>query len=76
MKIKIFLTAFVTFLVLTFSFGIISLTPNGVQAASTSESSVVDKADDLEYVYVYENGEWWVYVYDGGNLITIYPEDE
>ena len=75
MKIKIFLTAFVTFLVLTFSFGIISLSTNDVQAAPTSASSVVDKAE-LEYVYVFENGGWWVYVYDGGKLIDIYAEDD
>ena len=76
MKIKIFLTAFVTFLVLTFSFGIISLSPNDVQAAPTNKSSVVDNADDLKYVYVFENGEWWVYVYDGGILIDVYVEDD
>ncbi|MBL7129434.1 MAG: hypothetical protein ISS16_10700 [Ignavibacteria bacterium] len=75
MKIKKVLISFVTILVLTFSFGIISLSTNDVQAAPTSVSSVVDKAD-IEYVYVFENGEWWVYVYDGGKLIAIYPDDE
>ena len=76
MKIKKVLTALVTIFVLTFSFGNFSLSPNDAQATPSSVSSVVDKADDLEYVYVFENGEWWVYVYDGGNLIDVYPLDD
>lgn len=75
MKIKIFLTALFTVLVLTFSFGNFSLSPNDTQAASTSVTSVLDKTD-IEYVYVFENGVWWIYVYDGGNLIDVYPEDD
>ena len=76
MKIKKVLISFVTILVLTFSFGSFSLSPNDAQAAPTSTNSVMDKADDLEYVYVFENGEWWVYVYDGGVLIDAYPIDD
>lgn len=75
MKIKNLLVSFVTILVLTFSFGIISLSTNDVQATPTSVSSVMDKAD-IEYVYVFENGVWWVYVYDGGKLIDAYPIDD
>jgi len=75
MKIKKIFISLVTILVLTFSFGIFSLYRNDVQAAPTSVSCVVDKAE-LEYVYVFENGVWWVYVYDGGNLIDIYPIDD
>ena len=75
MKIKKVLISLVTILVLTFSFGNFSLSPNDVQTAPTSAGSVVDKAE-LEYVYVFENGEWWVYVYDNGKLIDVYAEED
>ena len=75
MNIKKTLLSFITILVLTFSFGSFSLFTNDVQAATTSASSVVAKAD-IEYVYVLENGVWWVYVYDGGELIDAYPIDD
>lgn len=75
MKIKKVLISFVTILILTFTFGSFSLSANEVQAAPISTCAVIDKAE-LEYVYVFENGEWWVYVYDGGILIEVYPIDE
>jgi len=74
MKIKIFVIALISLLVLTFSIGNISLRSNDVFAASTSVSSVQD--DDFEYVRVFQDGIWWIYVYDGGELIAAYPEDE
>ncbi len=74
MKIKLFLIATITFLVFLFSLGNFSIKPNDVFAESTSVSNVQD--GDYEYVHVFVNGEWWIYVYDGGILIAVYPEDD
>lgn len=73
MKIKFFLIALITFLVLTFSSGSFSVSPNDVQAATTSVSSV----EDYTYERVFINGVWWIYVYnEGGELIAVYPDDD
>ena len=74
MKIKNFVIALITFLVLTFSFGNFSVSPNDVQAATTSVSSVED--NDYTYERVYIDGIWWIYVYDGGDLIAVYPDED
>jgi hypothetical protein len=74
MKIKLFVIAAITFLVFLFSFGNFSVKPNDVFAASTSIISV--QGGDYEYVRVFQDGIWWIYVYDGGDLIDAYPEDE
>ncbi len=29
---------------------------------------------ELKYVRVFKNGKWWIYVYDGVELVDIYPE--
>ena len=74
MKIKNFLIALITFLVLTLSAGSFSFCSNDASATVTTSLSV--EGDDYEYVRVFQDGIWWIYVYDGGDLIDAYPEDE
>ena len=74
MKIKNFLIALITVLVLTLSAGSFSFFSNDASATVTTSLSKQD--GDLEYVRVFVNGEWWIYVYDGGELIAEYPDED
>ena len=72
MKIKLFVIAALTFLILLL-FGNFSVKSNDVYAASNSVTSV---QDDLEYVRELRDGQWWIVVYDGGEPIAEYPDDD
>ncbi len=46
------------------------LSYNSLSLISGFESSAVT----LDYKRVLINGVWWIYVYDNGKLIDVYPE--
>ena len=74
MKIKLFVIALISFLIIIFSFGNFSVKPNDACASSTFVSSVQD--DGLEYVREFRDGQWWILIYDGGILIAEYPDED
>ncbi|MEO8666187.1 MAG: hypothetical protein ABI462_11900 [Ignavibacteria bacterium] len=45
---------------------------NTVQSVTESITNV--SGDGLTYVRVFKDGIWYIYVYDGEILITVYPE--
>lgn len=71
----IFFTLFISFL--------ISLTPcKKLKASDVKSKFLLEKytdnnfffAGELKFERHFKNGKWWIYVYDGAELVDIYPE--
>lgn len=40
-------------------------------SSSVKENSY---GEDLKYIRIFKDLKWWIYVYDGSELVDVYPE--
>ena len=40
----------------------------------TPASEQIIFSDELEYERILNDGIWWIYVYDNGKIVDVYPE--
>jgi hypothetical protein len=73
MKPQKFLKLFLISITFLLSLNISSLKAEsiGLRTLNSKSTYAVDKK---EYVKVFRNGKWWIYVYENGELIDFYPE--